>query len=180
MYAMTYKSTLPNVALYELYDRLKDAGRFRETFYDGEIEDSHHGFRDYVRRPDVHFWALSYGGEPSGMCWLTHVCRGGTAFVHFAMLPNQHPLVTLRLGRFAVASMLRLRDEDGGFILEALHGTTPARRANVIRWSKKVGFVFIGELPYAVFMADTGRNEPGLISYANRTTVPGAWCGEKE
>ena len=42
-----------------------------------------------------------------------------------------------------------------------------------------VGFVSVGELPYAVFMADTGRNEPGLISYADRTTAPGAWCGEK-
>lgn len=98
MYGMTHKSALPDVALYELYDRLKDAGRFHETFYDGEIEDSHHGFRDYARRPDIHLWALSHGGELSGMCWLTHVCHGGTAFAHFAMLPNLHPLVTLRLG----------------------------------------------------------------------------------
>lgn len=96
-----------------------------KRFYDGEIEDSHHGFRDYARRPDIHLWALSHGGELSGMCWLTHVCHGGTAFAHFAMLPNLHPLVTLRLGRFAVASMLRLQDERGAFILEALHGTTP-------------------------------------------------------
>ena len=28
MYGMTHKSALPDVALYELYDRLKDAGRF--------------------------------------------------------------------------------------------------------------------------------------------------------
>ena len=80
MYGMTHKSALPDVALYELYDRLKDAGRFHETFYDGEIEDSHHGFRDYARRPDIHLWALIHGGELSGMCWLTHVCHGGTAF----------------------------------------------------------------------------------------------------
>lgn len=40
MYGMTHKSALPDVALYELYDRLKDAGRFHETFYDGEIEDA--------------------------------------------------------------------------------------------------------------------------------------------
>ena len=179
MYGMTHKSALPDVALYELYDRLKDAGRFHETFYDGEIEDSHHGFRDYARRPDIHLWALIHGGELSGMCWLTHVCHGGTAFAHFAMLPNLHPLVTLRLGRFAVASMLRLRDERGAFILEALHGTTPVRRPKAVRWVQKVGFVSVGELPYAVFMADTGRNEPGLISYADRTTAPGAWCGEK-
>ena len=156
MYGMTHKSALPDVALYELYDRLKDAGRFHETFYDGEIEDSHHGFRDYARRPDIHLWALSHGDELSGMCWLTHVCR------------------------FAVASMLRLRDERGAFILEALHGTTPARRPKAVRWVQKVGFVSVGELPYAVFMADTGRNEPGLISYADRTTAPGAWCGERE
>lgn len=71
MYGMTHKSALPDVALYELYDRLKDAGRFHETFYDGEIEDSHHGFRDYARRPDIHLWALIHGGELSGMCWLT-------------------------------------------------------------------------------------------------------------
>lgn len=49
------------------------------------------------------------------------------------MLPNLTPLVTLRLGRFAVASMLRLRDERGAFILEALHGhdarTPPKGRA---------------------------------------------------
>ena len=70
MYGMTHKSALPDVALYELYDRLKDAGRFHETFYDGEIEDSHHGFRDYARRPDIHLWALIHGGELSGMCWL--------------------------------------------------------------------------------------------------------------
>ena len=63
MYGMTHKSALPDVALYELYDRLKDAGRFHETFYDGEIEDSHHGFRDYARRPDIHLWALIHGGE---------------------------------------------------------------------------------------------------------------------
>ena len=179
MYGMTHKSALPDVALYELYDRLKDAGRFHETFYDGEIEDSHHGFRDYARRPDIHLWALIHGGELSGMCWLTHVCHGGTAFAHFAMLPNLHPLVTLRLGRFAVASMLRLRDERGAFILEALHGTTPVRRPKAVRWVQKVGFVSVGALPYAVFMAATGRNEPGLISYADRTTAPGAWCGEK-
>ena len=179
-YGMIHKSALPDAALYELYDRLKETGRFHETFYDGEIEDSHHGLRDYVRRPDIHFWALRYGGGLSGLCWLSHVCRGGTAFAHFAMLPGLHPLLTLRLGRFAVASMLRLRDERGAFILEALHGTTPLRRPKAVRWIRNVGFVPVGELPYAVFMADTGRNEPGIISYADRTTAPGAWCGEKE
>lgn len=180
MYGMIHKSALPDAALYELYDRLKETGRFHETFYDGEIEDSHHGLRDYVRRADIHFWALRYGEGLWGMCWLTHVCHGGTAFAHFAMLPGLHPLPTLRLGRFAVASMLRLRDERGAFILEALHGTTPVRRPRAVRWVRKVGFVAVGELPYAVFMADAGRNEVGIISYADRTTAPGAWCGESE
>ena len=71
MYGMTHKSALPDVALYELYDRLKDAGRFHETFYDGEIEDSHHGFRDYARRPDIHLWALIqdvYKRQDQGLC----------------------------------------------------------------------------------------------------------------
>lgn len=73
MYGMTHKSALPDVALYELYDRLKDAGRFHETFYDGEIEDSHHGFRDYARRPDIPFMGL----EPRRRAFrhvLAHAC----------------------------------------------------------------------------------------------------------
>lgn len=177
---MTHKLALPDMALYELYDCLKDAGRFHETFYDGEIEDSHHGFRDYVRRPDIHSWALIHGGELSGMCWLTYVCHGRTALAHLAMPSNLYPLVTLRLERSVVALMLRLRDKRGVSILEALHGTTPVRCPKAVRRVQKVGFVSVGELPYAVFMVDTGRNEPGLISYADRMTAPGTWCGEKE
>lgn len=74
----------------------------------------------------------------------------------------------------------KARTAKDGQIAEIMHGTTPARRPKAVRWVQKVGFVSVGELPYAVFMADTGRNEPGLISYADRTTAPGAWCGEKE
>ena len=48
-YSMTYKTALPDTALYELFDRLVDAGRLEPTFHDGEVR-THHEFRDLVRR----------------------------------------------------------------------------------------------------------------------------------
>lgn len=174
-YALEYKSALPDVALYELFDRLADAGRLELTFHDGEIR-THHQFRDMVRREDLHFWALLGDAAPLGMLWITDA-RHGAVNTHFAMLGTAHPIADVRGARFIVASVLRLRDEAGRYLVDVMHGTTPVRNGAACRWIQKVGFVAAGELPGAVWMADAQRLEPALISYATRKTAPAAWAG---
>ena len=66
-YGMVHKSALPDCVLYELFDRLLETGRLTETFYDGEVK-THHEFRDFVRRDDIHFWMLRHHDVIGGMC----------------------------------------------------------------------------------------------------------------
>jgi hypothetical protein len=170
---MTYKASLRDTDLYELFDRLGDAGRRENTFHDGWIR-KHHDFRDLVRRDDVHFWALNGDGNQWGMFWITDL-RHGAANIHFAMLGSAHPVSEVRIARFAVASLLHRMKDGKGFLVDFLHGTTPARNEAACRWIRKVGFMPVGEVPGAVWMADTERLEPALISCATRETAPEDW-----
>ena len=111
------------------------------------------------------------------MLWITDL-RRGAANIHFAMLGAAHPVSDMRIARLCVASILHRAKNENGFLVNFLHGTTPERNTAACRWIQKVGFVPVGVVPGAVWMADRECLEPALVSYAGRETAKEEWCQE--
>ncbi len=150
--------------LYELFDRIADAGRIEQSF-SGNIT-THHAFRDFFRRDDVHLWAMCADGDPAGIIYIDNV-EVRKARAHFAFFGRIFPLAECRLARFAVSRILHLRDENG-YVLDILYGFTPTPNRNACRFVKLVGMALCGVLPLGHWNPARGENEDFQIAYATR------------
>ena len=175
LYSLLHKSAMSDPMLYELFDRLADAGRIERSF-SGNIVD-HHQFRNFCRREDVHFWAMCADGDPAGFINLDNV-QIRKAWAHFAFFGRLHPVVECRLCRFAVASLLRLREEAGDYILDVLYGFTPSRNREACRFARLVGLRQSGSLPLGHWNPIKGENEDFIINYATRELFPERYLDE--
>ena len=167
-YALLHKSALSDSMLYELFDRLADAGRVERSF-SGNIT-THHEFRDFCRRDAVHFWAMCADGDPAGIIYLDSV-KARKAWAHFAFFGRIFPLAECRLARFAVTQLLHLRD-DGGYVLDILYGFTPVPNQKACRFVRLVGMALCGVLPQGHWNALRGENEDFQLAYATRDLFP--------
>lgn len=175
MYHFEYAGTVPDVFLYEVFDQLEDCGRFRDVFYDGELDETHHAFLDFVKHTHgIHAWVLMNDDTMVGMAWLSDVNRHKTAKIHFFFLPSEPPITITRIARAFVSYAIRLRDGDE-YMLDCIHGVTPSFNAKAVRFIQKVGFKIIGELPSCVWSAKSGRMESAKISFCTRDTAPVEW-----
>lgn len=175
-YSLLHKSVITDPMLYELFDRLDDAGRVAQTFCEGHVT-THHEFRDLCRREDVHLWAMCADGDPDGFIFLNNV-QIKKAWAHFAFFGRIHPLSECRLGKFSVASLLHLREPSGAFILDVLHGFTPKSNVQACRYVRLIGMKRSGELPLGIWDAYAGQNEDCIMSYATRDLFPERYLHE--
>lgn len=160
--------------------RLKEAGRDTATFYNVPPMDGR-AFAAFVRSENVHPWIILFRGEACGLFWLTDQ-EGTTAKCHFATLPQGarrtagRMSVTQGFGRYALASVLHARDEEGRYLLDRCYGVTPLYNRAATGFIRKVGAMDIAVLPGAVFNFATGHNADALLTLYTRDTVPAEYA----
>lgn len=160
--------------------RLKEAGRDTATFYNVPPMDER-AFAAFVRSENVHPWIILFRGEACGLFWLTDQ-EGTTAKCHFATLPQGarrtagRMSVTQGFGRYALASVLHARDEEGRYLLDRCYGVTPLCNRAATGFIRKVGAMDIAVLPGAVFNFATGHNADALLTLYTRDTVPAEYA----
>ena len=160
--------------------RLKEAGRDTATFYNVPPMDER-AFAAFVRSENVHPWIILFRGEACGLFWLTDQ-EGTTAKGHFATLPQGarrtagRMSVTQGFGRYALASVLHARDEEGRYLLDRCYGVTPLYNRAATGFIRKVGAMDIAVLPGAVFNFATGHNADALLTLYTRDTVPAEYA----
>lgn len=170
---MLHKDQIPDLVLYELWDRMVDSGIDRATFYGGEAVD-HHSFRALVRKDCNDVFAVFYEGEPGGIIWLNDR-RERSARVHFAVFRDywgrkrDELPAGVQMGRYAVARILR---ETG---LDVLIGYTPMRYKLARRFIHKLGAQDVGVLPKAAWFADVEESEDVLLTAITEETTEERW-----
>jgi hypothetical protein len=175
---MIHKSQIPDMFLYELWDRLCDSKIDKVTFYDGSACD-HHTFRDLVRHDGTHFWAMFYDQEPAGFVWLNGI-GWRSAHIHFAFFKdvrgqNRSGSALIALGRFSTSNIIRFTDEQGNYLLDLLLGVTPTRYKLALRFIQRCGCVVCGEVPHLAWFADSNMTESAVISAITRESTEESW-----
>lgn len=168
-YSLLHKSAMSDLDLYELFDRLQDAGRVESASYDGSVTDRH-SFRDLCRSEFTHFWAGLGDGDPLGY-FILNGAEHHRAWMHFALFGRVHPICELRMAQHSLSFVLGLQDEDGP-LLDVVYGLTPITNSQAIRFIKLVGFRQCGMLPHGAYDAVRGCNVDACITYADRTIFP--------
>ena len=84
--------------------------------------------------------------------------------------------VTQGFGRYALASVLHARDEEGRYLLDRCYGVTPLYNRAATGFIRKVGAMDIAVLPGAVFNFATGHNADALLTLYTRDTVPAEYA----
>lgn len=169
---MNYKTQLTDPDLYEIWDRLVDAGVAETTFYGAQAVD-HHSFRDLVRAPWNDVFLLSYDGVPASVAWLNDR-KASSAHIHFTFFhrfrwkKGQIP-PHVQIGRYFTARCVR------DLPLDVLIGTTPVRNKLACKYIQRVGAKPVGIIPHAAWFADTQQSEDAVISYITRDTTEEEW-----
>ena len=170
---MFHKDQLPDLVLYELWDRVVDSGTERATFPGGEATD-HHSFRDLIRRDCNDVFVVFYEGEPGGIIWLNDR-REKSARVHFTVFRNywgrrrDELPASLKMGRYAVARLMR---ETG---LDVLMGFTPMDNRLACKFIQRLGAQPVGVMPKAAWNAKEGKSEEALVTAITLETTEDEW-----
>lgn len=169
---LQHKDNVPDLLLYELWDRLCDSGTAKTVFYDGSVN-SHHGFRDFMRRDENQMFAVYYDGEPAGAVWLNDI-RFANARVHgffckelWGRKRDGGVPKSILAGRFAMATLLRTMAFD------VLYGFIPCWNRVAIKFSLQCGARQVGVLPYGVW-TDKGSVDAVVLATTKETTED-AW-----
>ena len=169
---MVHKDIIPDLYLYEIWDRMCDDGLDIITFYEGDITD-HHAFRDFVRNEKTHFFALYYDKTLAGCIWLNSLYRK-TGHCHFVFFRGKRA-TKIALARFAVSRIIRARGDDGEYMLDVIIGITPKRYRRAIEFIQKCGCVVCGEIPYGTWFADTQKSEDATLTTVTRESTEESW-----
>ena len=169
---MNYKTQLTDPDLYEIWDRIVDAGVAESTFYGAQATD-HHSFRDLVRRPCNDVFMIAYDGTPVALGWLNDR-KERSAHLHFAFFHKPKwkrgeipPHV--QAGRYFVSRCVR------DLPLDVLIGTTPVRAKSACKYIQRVGAKPIGIIPYGAWFADTKQSEDALLTAITRESTEDQW-----
>jgi len=182
--AMVYKSHVSGELLSAIYDRILESKALSSVFYDGACR-TFDEFLDTFNASDVHYWALFYEGELAGIAWLTGRVHK-RAHGHFCMFQNVYGRScegvskSVELARFVLSSWLRHKsgagDED--YLLDVVVGITPKRNRMALKWLLRVGAVRCCEIPYGVWMADSGESETAVLSVITRESTDAEWMNK--
>jgi hypothetical protein len=176
--ARAYKFTVPLTYWEAVYNGLAHSGRLPDAFPEAE-GCTFAEFLKAISQPGRHSWLMAFGKQLGGVVYIGD--RVGTrACVHFAFLPLGRRHIDgvpapVALARFALASILRDKDEHGDYVLDCLIGVTPAYNRAAVTVAKESGGVILGELPFMQPLAGAKRNIPAVISYFTRASTDDAW-----
>ena len=170
---LRHKSALSNTELAHLWRELQSSGTASAVFYGGQVHDEYE-FVSLVRLHCNHFWAVYWKGQAAGFVWLNDM-REKSARVHFAFFrkawgrgPEAPSII---LARFMNATLLRLKDANGEYMLDMLYGFTPKRNQIAIKRMQLTGVVIQGEIPHGAWFADTGKSEDAVFSTVTREST---------
>ena len=170
---MFHKDRVPDLVLYEVWDRIVDSGTERVTFSGGEAAD-HHSFRDLVRKDCNEMFLGFYEGVPMAVGWLNDV-RDHSAKAHFTIFregwgrKRDELSPGVKLARYFAASLLR----NG--VLDVLIGYVPVRNRLAVHFMEKVGAQRVGVLPKGAWMHDTQKSEDVQILAITEEMTEEAW-----
>lgn len=135
------------------------------------------GFVRWMRRDDVHPWAIVYRNTPVGLCLLTNL-EGRKAEVHFCLLPvglrrySKNLSLAKAAGLFALSKALWEQDEAGGYVLDTLVGVTPVSNKSALKYAFGLGGEVVARVPDFCWYHDQNRNVDGVFTVFNRNNVP--------
>lgn len=175
---LRHKSALSNTELAHLWRELQSSGHGqRRVLWADKFMD-----RIRIRKPCPPPLQSLLGrllkGQAAGFVWLNDM-REKSARVHFAFFRNAWgrgpEAPSIILARFMNATLLRLKDANGEYMLDMLYGFTPKRNQLAIKRMQLTGVVIQGEIPHGAWFADTGKSEDAVFSTVTRESTEEAW-----
>lgn len=175
-FTRVYKTDLTDRQIMDFWVNVRLARRDRTFAYclpKMEPED----FVQWMRKPDVHPWAIVYRGVPVGLCLLTNK-EGSKAEVHFCVLPvglrrySKGLSLAKAAGLFALSKALWEKDECGGYTLDTLVGVTPVSNKPALKYAIGLGGEVAARIQNYCWYHDKNRNVDGVFTIFNRNNVP--------
>lgn len=175
-FSRVYKTDITDRQMLDFWRMAQASGRDRDLAYDVPPQ-SGIEFVEWMRRSDIHPWAILFRGIPAGLFILDKL-QGKTAHIHFLTLPcGTHRTATRGIsvvrgmGMYALSKAL-WEPSMSSFKLDTLIGVTPETNRRALHYAEAVGGVMCGTIPGMCFFHDTHENVPGVITIYTRASVP--------
>jgi len=152
-----------------LYRRMGGEGTLNTVLSDGTIRNEQQFL--YAMKTDCQLHIildeiLGEIPEPIAIVWLNRF-EGKTARLHFCFFKKVWGEKSVKVGKFICRQILEFTYEKG-YIFDNLIGRIPVSNKPAIGFFKKLGVVFVGELPEGHWNHFKQKSEPALIVYMNR------------
>jgi hypothetical protein len=158
---------LDDAHLAELFELTRRDEKLETVFYDGSVKN----LQDFIRfaeNPDRRFYAGYIGRPgalaPAGFVWLDRFA-GRSAYVHFNIFPNVPRRDLIALARAVLWAALFAQDPTGRRYLKTLRAAVPQTNRMAIKFMEKIGFVILGPVPDAAYLARENRSVPLIEAY---------------
>ena len=175
-FSRIYKSDITDRQMKDFWRMAQAAGRDRIFAFDVPPQ-SGDDFVEWMRRPDMHPWAILFRGVPAGLFLLDKV-QGKTAHVHFLTLPcgthrtgTKGISVVRGMGLYALGSAL-WEASPTSFRLDTLIGITPSTNSRALHYIRTLGAVDCGVVPGMCYFDETHENVPGVVTIYTRAAIP--------
>jgi len=158
--------TLPDSFILDVARQCKEEKTFDTVFYDGQIK-TEWDFLEAMQRPvNVPVFVFK-GMEPLGFAWLNGV-SGNYAFAHFCMMRDAWGTESIEVGKLFLKYWMSFAQQSGAPLLELILGVIPGNNKQAHRFTEKLGFVRLGEIPMLLYNAYSGDRNTAVILYFSR------------
>lgn len=180
-YQTIWVKDVPNRVLRIFWQELVESNVSRVTFYDAMIKDENE-FCEWAKQNNktlrfivskdfkmqtlkeitkvnlsMYFRAMYWLNNQVGKCYMIHF-----AYLKSAFYEQED------VGKYVVHGLLKTKNSQGEFVIDALLGLTPCVYRHALNFIKKLGFCFMGIVPNACFFEKKNSYKDGMMSLLTR------------
>lgn len=160
--------TLPDEIIASIWDRMMDEGTAKTVFCDGKIKNAGHLIEFFKKDKNLVHVVCDDTGNIEMVGWLNNF-GDRTAQCHFNIFKRAWGRNSDELMKAVFRYWFNFKNDDGP-VLDVIMGMIPAVNRLAIRFCKRIGVKFIGEIPNFTKDAYRGKRVGVAIGYVERKT----------
>ena len=157
--------TVTDSGIKSLFNRTVEDGLDKIVLYDGTVQ-TPEAFLNMAKAPGTYFYLGYRDKELIGYVWLNRF-ENKTARYHFCAFKEYWGQLA-EIAEFAMTTLLSMKDNTGAYVFDLFTGYVPVWNQAAIKFTLKHGGYSAGEIPNAIYNAETQKSEPAEFIYYTR------------
>lgn len=147
-----------------LFTLIQKESKTESLFSDGSVQ-SELDLIALFKKDDRKLWIVSYKDKIKGLAWLSDF-RQSTACVHFVCFGVDISL--LKVAQQSIRQLIYMKDINNQYIFSVLTGFISEKNTKAIEFTEKMGLVFVGKVPNAIYDYYDQTYHGGMLFSATR------------